>query len=101
MTLLTSSAGLLHINEASFCSIAFQLGEKMSAAERKKRICIIGCGPAGMSALYHFSKLSDDDIPELVCYEKQETWGGLWNRTWRTGNNTVKFQYMYFGILEN
>ena len=60
--------------------------KKMSAAKIKSRICIIGCGPAGMSALYHFSKLSDENIPELVCYEKQETWGGLWNRTWRTGN---------------
>ena len=58
-----------------------------STTETKKRICIIGCGPAGLSALYHFSKLSDDDIPELVCYEKQDTWGGLWNRTWRTGTD--------------
>ena len=59
-------------------------------SKTKKRICIIGCGPAGMSALYHFSKLSDVEIPELVCYEKQETWGGLWNRTWRTGDVTLK-----------
>ncbi|MCY3670465.1 MAG: NAD(P)/FAD-dependent oxidoreductase, partial [Alphaproteobacteria bacterium] len=22
---------------------------------------------------------------EVVCYEKQEDWGGLWNYTWRTG----------------
>ena len=73
----------------------------MSAStETKKRICLIGCGPAGMSALYHFSKLSDDDIPELVCYEKQETWGGLWNRTWRTG---IKYSKMsqWLEILKN
>ena len=24
-------------------------------------------------------------IPEVVCFEKQEDWGGLWNYTWRTG----------------
>ena len=25
------------------------------------------------------------DIPEVVCFEKQGDWGGLWNYTWRTG----------------
>merc|ERR1719430_2966007 len=24
-------------------------------------------------------------IPDLVCYEKQSSWGGLWNYSWRTG----------------
>ena len=24
-------------------------------------------------------------IPEIVCFEKQDDWGGLWNYTWRTG----------------
>ena len=24
-------------------------------------------------------------IPDMVCYEKQSDWGGLWNYTWRTG----------------
>ena len=24
-------------------------------------------------------------IPEIVCFEKQSDWGGLWNYTWRTG----------------
>ena len=31
--------------------------------------------------------LSLQDIPELVCYEKQSNWGGLWNYTWRTGSD--------------
>ena len=31
--------------------------------------------------------LSIQDIPELVCYEKQSNWGGLWNYTWRTGSD--------------
>ena len=25
------------------------------------------------------------DIPEIVCFEKQSNWGGLWNYTCRTG----------------
>ena len=50
-----------------------------------KRVCIIGCGPAGMAMLYQLGKLPDDEIPEIVCYEKQATWGGIWNVTWRTG----------------
>ena len=24
---------------------------------------------------------------QVVCYEKQDNWGGLWNYTWRTGND--------------
>ena len=24
-------------------------------------------------------------IPEIVCFEKQDDWGGQWNYTWRTG----------------
>ncbi|WAR08277.1 GSOX1-like protein [Mya arenaria] len=47
------------------------------------RVCVIGAGPAGMSTLYHFAKLPK--MQEVVCYEKQDTWGGLWNFTWRTG----------------
>ncbi|XP_053395995.1 flavin-containing monooxygenase 3-like [Mercenaria mercenaria] len=48
-----------------------------------KRICVIGAGPSGMSTLFHFAKLQP--MPEVVCYEKQGTWGGLWNFSWRTG----------------
>ena len=49
------------------------------------RVCIIGCGPAGMSALYHFAKLPGKERPDIVCFEKQDKWGGQWNPTWRTG----------------
>jgi trimethylamine monooxygenase len=48
-----------------------------------KKICIIGAGPCGMATLFHFSKLKQ--MPDVVCYEKQRTWGGLWNFSWRTG----------------
>lgn len=51
--------------------------------ESSTRICVIGAGPAGMSVLYNFVKLPV--VPEIVCFEKQSSWGGLWNYTWMTG----------------
>lgn len=27
------------------------------------------------------------EIPDIVCYEKQDDWGGQWNFTWRTGTD--------------
>jgi len=36
-----------------------------------------------LSALYHFAQMPV--VPEIVCFEKQSTWGGLWNYTWLTG----------------
>lgn len=54
-----------------------------------KRVAIIGAGPCGMSMLQAFASAEKkgDDIPEVVCYEKQSDWGGLWNYTWRTGTD--------------
>ena len=57
----------------------------MFSDSKEKRVCLIGCGPSGMSFLHHIGKLPDDVRPEVVCYEKQSTWGGMWNVTWRTG----------------
>lgn len=53
----------------------------------KKRVCIIGAGPSGLAQLQAFQAAADKgaDIPEIVCYEKQPDWGGLWRYTWRTG----------------
>lgn len=52
-----------------------------------KRVAIIGAGPSGLAQLRAFqsAKQKGDAIPEVVCYEKQDNWGGLWNYTWRTG----------------
>ncbi|SFR05914.1 NAD(P)-binding domain-containing protein [Poseidonocella sedimentorum] len=52
-----------------------------------KRIAIIGAGPSGLAQLRAFqsAKQNGEDIPEIVCFEKQSNWGGLWNYTWRTG----------------
>ena len=54
---------------------------------KAKRVCVIGAGPSGMSALYKFKQLEmkGQEIPEIVCFEKQSDWGGLWNYSWRTG----------------
>jgi len=56
-------------------------------APNPKRVCLIGGGPSGCSTLFNFAEMekSGVEIPEIVCYEKQDNWGGLWNYTWRTG----------------
>ena len=52
-----------------------------------KRIAVIGAGPSGLAQLRAFqsAQAAGADIPEIVCFEKQANWGGLWNYTWRTG----------------
>ena len=52
-----------------------------------KRVAIVGAGPSGLSQLHAFQSAANRGakIPQLVCYEKQSAWGGLWNYTWRTG----------------
>eukprot|EP00930_Biecheleria_cincta_P046624 TRINITY_DN32174_c0_g1_i1.p1 TRINITY_DN32174_c0_g1~~TRINITY_DN32174_c0_g1_i1.p1 ORF type:complete len:844 (+),score=131.65 TRINITY_DN32174_c0_g1_i1:147-2678(+) len=52
-----------------------------------KRVCVIGAGPSGTAILRAFqsAKQKGASIPEIVCYEKQDTMGGLWNFSWRTG----------------
>ena len=52
-----------------------------------KRVAVIGAGPCGLAQLRAFqsAKQKGADIPEVVCFEKQDDWGGLWNYTWRTG----------------
>ncbi|MYK32433.1 MAG: NAD(P)/FAD-dependent oxidoreductase, partial [Boseongicola sp. SB0670_bin_30] len=53
----------------------------------KKRVCVIGAGPSGLAQLRAFQSAAEQgaDVPEVVCFEKQDDWGGLWNYTWRTG----------------
>ena len=52
-----------------------------------KRVAVIGAGPSGLAQLRAFRSASTGgtEIPEIVCYEKQADWGGLWNYSWRTG----------------
>src|SRR6185312_15015769 len=51
------------------------------------RVAVIGAGPCGLGQLRAFQQAESKgaEIPELVCFEKQSDWGGLWNYTWRTG----------------
>jgi trimethylamine monooxygenase len=52
-----------------------------------KRVAIIGAGPSGLAQMRAFQSAAAKgaEIPEIVCFEKQSNWGGLWNYTWRTG----------------
>jgi cation diffusion facilitator CzcD-associated flavoprotein CzcO len=34
--------------------------------------------------MYHADRLKMADV-DVVCFEKQADWGGLWNYDWRTG----------------
>ena len=51
------------------------------------RAAILGAGPSGLAMLRAFASAKEKgaEVPEVVCYEKQADWGGLWNYTWRTG----------------
>jgi trimethylamine monooxygenase len=52
-----------------------------------KRVAVIGAGPSGLAVLRAFqsARAKGAEVPEVVCFEKQDNWGGLWNYTWRTG----------------
>ena len=52
-----------------------------------KRIAVIGAGPSGLAQLRAFetARQAGVDVGDIVCFEKQANWGGLWNYTWRTG----------------
>ncbi|MFA6037536.1 MAG: NAD(P)/FAD-dependent oxidoreductase [Legionellales bacterium] len=51
------------------------------------RVALIGAGPSGLAQLKAFQNAAQKGaaIPEIVCFEKQEDWGGMWNYSWRTG----------------
>ncbi|MDE2239413.1 MAG: NAD(P)/FAD-dependent oxidoreductase [Rhodospirillales bacterium] len=53
----------------------------------KPRVAIIGAGPSGLAQLRAFEAAEKQglELPEIVCFEKQADWGGIWNYTWRTG----------------
>lgn len=52
-----------------------------------KKVVVVGAGPCGLSQLQAFARARQKgaDVPEIVCYEKQEDWGGLWHYSWRVG----------------
>jgi trimethylamine monooxygenase len=57
--------------------------------ESRLRVAVIGAGPSGTAQLHAFASAEKvgAKIPEIVCYDKQTDWGGLWNFTWRTGTD--------------
>ena len=54
---------------------------------KNKKVAIIGAGPSGLAQLRAFKSVEETgvEVPEIVCFEKQDNWGGLWNYSWRTG----------------
>lgn len=52
-----------------------------------KRVGIIGAGPSGLAQIRAFEAAQNKglNVPEIVCFEKQSNWGGMWNYSWRTG----------------
>ncbi len=69
-----------------------------------KRVAVIGAGPSGLAQLRAFKSAQEKgaEIPEVVCYEQQEDWGGLWRYSWRTGtassgfaNHTSMYRYLW------
>ena len=59
----------------------------MDSRKAVSRVAVLGAGPCGLSLLRAFAiaEASGETIPEIVCFEKQSDWGGMWNFTWRTG----------------
>lgn len=56
----------------------------------KQKIAILGAGPSGLAQLRAFEaarRAGVENLPEIVCYEKQNDIGGMWNYTWRTGQD--------------
>jgi len=53
------------------------------------RVAVVGAGPSGLAQLRAFQSAakSGAQIPEIVCFERQDNWGGIWNYTWRTGTD--------------
>lgn len=69
-----------------------------------KRVAVIGAGPSGLAQLRAFQSAANQgqEVPEVVCYEAQSDWGGLWNYSWRTGvdeagfpNHTSMYRYLW------
>jgi len=70
------------------------------------RVCVIGAGPSGLAQLRAFesARRSGTAIPEIVSYEKQSDWGGLWNFSLRTGpdgNGEPVYGSMYRYLWSN
>ena len=61
--------------------------KKKDVQAKSLSVCLIGCGPAGMSLLHALSKkrlkvepdsLAAKALPTITCYEQASNPGGLW-----------------------
>ena len=68
----------------------------------KRRVAIIGAGPCGLSQLHAFVSLDSAEFAEieLICFEKQSSWGGQWNDAGTTSNFTYG-EYSHSGMYKN
>ncbi len=59
----------------------------------RSRVAVIGAGPSGLAVLRAFQSAAAKgaETPEIVCYEQQKDWGGLWNYSWRTGTDAAGY----------
>eukprot|EP00929_Paragymnodinium_shiwhaense_P027577 TRINITY_DN16163_c0_g1_i1.p1 TRINITY_DN16163_c0_g1~~TRINITY_DN16163_c0_g1_i1.p1 ORF type:complete len:862 (-),score=163.81 TRINITY_DN16163_c0_g1_i1:401-2986(-) len=66
-----------------------------TSQEGRKKVAVVGMGPSGMALLNAFSRDAalqgagpDGSVSQqvdLVFYDRQQAWGGMWNYDWRTG----------------
>jgi len=80
--------------------------EQPGSAPARRRIAIIGSGPCGLMQLCAFKNLEGEveEMPEIVCFEKQDKVCGLWNYDWRTGvdkNGEAVHNSMYKQLWSN
>lgn len=55
------------------------------------RVAVLGAGPSGLAFLRACESARSagaDNVPDVVCFEKQSDLGGMWNYTWNTGVTT-------------
>lgn len=92
-TVGNDNSGLSTTVPATTSSAPTDVASSASAASSTKkppRVAIIGAGPSGLAVLRAFRALvrqgdaTESDF-EVVCFEKQDNWGGTWKYTDLTG----------------
>ena len=96
----TSSVSVLHPISIQnvFAFVIFGLGWGAAQSHRSNTawsnykhilVCCVGSWQYTIDHVGFISSMCFDwqVIPEIVCYEKQSSFGGLWNYSWRTGSD--------------
>ncbi|XP_075257516.1 trimethylamine monooxygenase-like [Convolutriloba macropyga] len=71
---------------------------------RKQRVCVIGAGPSGLTTLRALQCNLDQDNYEVVCYERYDSVGGVWNFTGVEGIEEDGIEVhsgMYHNLISN